>query len=101
MFTFVLMLKHFREITESLNLPDEDYHTGIKRDPGNNQIWRRVSDGKVVELTGGWIKGFPKNDVGQDFLYWDVYTGSGFVPSKGKIWNYVDNPSFFICETYA
>ena len=82
-----------------LNLKDGGYHTGIIRGPVDN-LWQRASDGEVVQMNDGWFQGFPKTNAGWDFLYWDVYSGEGFIPSKGKIWNYVSYKSWFICEMY-
>ena len=85
---------------DMLKLKDGGYHTGIIRDPVNNLLWQRASDHVVVEMNDGWFQGFPRTNVGWDFLYWDVYSGVGFIPSKGKIWNYVGGKSRFICEIY-
>ena len=84
----------FSELAASLNLPiDQIFHTGIKRDPSNNQIWRRVSDGEVAELDG-WYPGDPHSDDGWDYLYWYFIN----VSFKNTIFNMYDQRGYFICE---
>jgi len=83
------------ELAASLNLPYSYFHTGIKRDPSNYKIFRRVSDGVQVELDG-WIAGRPSSADGYDNLYWFFYNDS----NKNTIYNYPDHSRYFICEFY-
>ena len=98
-FTVVTSLNFFRDLGQSLNLDGSfsifemnlGFHTGIKRDTKNSQIWRRSSDGTQVNLDG-WVAGFPGNNAGQIFLYWNVF-GDPY-----HILNNEDTKSYFICE---
>jgi len=85
-----------QELAATLNLPtSNEYHTGIKRDASNNQVWRRVSDGVAVDLDGWYpYGGYPDSRDGHDFLYWLVFNDS----NSNTILNYPNSPRYFICE---
>ena len=93
------MFNIFRELSVSLNLPDKAlfgfYQTGIKRDPINKQVWRRLSDGVQVELDG-WYPGYPKNNDGWDYLYLYQYYES----YKTDFFNDIPKSGRFICEYF-
>ena len=79
------------------------YLTGIKRDPSNYNVFRRVSDGEVVELDG-WIPGYPNSDDSYDYLYWWFY---GDQNEKNEIFNTTprryndfEDTRKFICEYF-
>merc|ERR1719427_2017196 len=57
-----------QEISERLNLRFGYYHTGIRRDESNLQVWRRSSDGAEVQLEGWW-PGDPRSEAWRKFLY--------------------------------
>merc|ERR1712183_73053 len=84
-----------QEISESLNLPiGHEYHTGIRRDGSNIQVWRRSSDGAAVQLEG-WRPGRPWSFAYFEFLYLNVYNDS----NKNNIFDDSDfHPRHFICE---
>ena len=83
-------------------MPPGFYQTGIKRDPSNYNVFRRVSDGEVVQLDG-WYPGFPKSDDSFEYLYWWFYDD----PNENKIFNAtprtfedISNTREFICEYF-
>ena len=84
------MFNIFRELSASLNLTFGTYQIGIKRDPSNKQVFRRVSDGAQVELDG-WVPGYPMSNDSHDCLIW--------MSSENTILN-VPNANIrrFICE---
>jgi len=83
-----------QEISGSLNLSiNQDYHTGIRRDENNHQVWRRSSDGAALQLEG-WFPGNPRNNADREFLYWDFHNHT----YKNNIYNYPDRSRYFICE---
>ena len=69
------------------------YHTGIKRDPHDDQVFRRMSDGGEVQLDG-WHSEYTKRNVGgADYLLWWVYNNE----DKNTI--FIHNvDARFICE---
>ena len=88
--------KTFSELSEVLNMPEGDnYYTGIKRDPNNKQIWRRISDSVEIKL-GGWYKGNPRDEDGKDYLMWR------FQNCSNEIWNHYEVTRsagcYFVCE---
>ena len=83
-------------MSESLNLPiGHAYHTGIRRDESNYQVWRRISDGAAVQLEG-WFPGHPdvSDMASHGFLYWDFYDNS----YKNMILSWPHSSRPFICE---
>jgi len=98
----VYSLKGRYALAASLNLPmGNEFHTGIRRDPSNYGVWRRVSDGVQVKLEG-WQWGHPYDWEGQDYLYWNFY---GYVPEyEGMYTNTIFSrdslSSYVICEFY-
>ena len=76
-------------------MPTNYYHTGIKRDEKNKNIWKRSSDGVQVNVNG-WdsYNGFPVSYNTYDFLYLRLYND----PSENTIQNWPDIPEYFICE---
>merc|ERR1719427_2644255 len=84
-----------QEISESLNLTiTYEYHTGIRRNESNHQVWRRSSDGAEVQLEGWHSNGFPRSYAHYKFLYWWFVNDL----DKNTIFNYLDYPRPFICE---
>ena len=71
------------------------YHTGIRRDATNKNIFRRSSDGVEVSLEG-WYPGTPLSDDGRDFLYCSFDNDS----NKNYVFDYGDQRRYFICEYY-
>ena len=84
---------NFRELSEELRLTHATYHTGIRRDDKNTNIFRRSSDGVQMVLED-WYPGYPVSDDGWDFLYWYFENNS----NKNTIYNLPDHPWYFICE---
>jgi len=66
-------------------------------DPDHFNVWRRESDGEVVEVDG-WVHngGYPRSDDGWVNLYWNFYSNL----YKNKIYNQPDHPLYFICEFF-
>ena len=85
----------FRELSASLNMPIALYQTGIKRDPSNYKVFRRVSDGEVVQLEG-WLPGRRLSNDGFDFLVWNLRNGS----YKNVVYNTFPAEREFICEYF-
>ena len=73
------------------------YHTGIKKD--NNQVWKRVSDVKEVQLEG-WLPGHPRSHPASsyrwDYLVWQFSNDS----NKNMILNSRHLMREIICEYF-
>ena len=92
----MIELSIFSQLSEQLQMAlGDNYHTGIRRDETNKTVWRRSADGVQVDLSG-WdsYNGYPRNDVGWDFLYWYFY----YDEYKNIIYNFSDASHYFICE---
>ena len=87
-----------REIGESLGLQQRFYHVGIRRDPGDSPIWRRVGDGQVVEFSSdSWNKNNgPSSQPDRIYAHWRYLAGYSDLSDKLVI--HLDYPQFFICE---
>jgi len=77
---------------EMVNVPvNNHYHTGIRRDEKNGNVWRRSSDGVEVSVDG-WFPGHPLDN---GFLSWNLYDTD---TSRNTIVNFPDWLRYFICE---
>ena len=74
------------------------YQTGIKRDPSDYQVFRRVSDGEVVQLEG-WFPGGPRSDDEYDFVAWN-FRDDFSSEYKNMIFNSTPYIREFICEYF-
>jgi len=91
----ILTLEGRKQIYEELGMQYDVYHTGIRRDQNNTNIFRRSSDGVEVSLEG-WYPGTPLSDDGRDFLYCSFDNDS----NKNYVFDYGDQRRYFICEYY-
>ena len=74
-------------------MPHNKYHTGIRRDETNENIWIRSADGEEVELDG-WLPDHPADYYSWKYLYWGLWTNS----NKNTILDKNDASYHFICE---
>merc|ERR1719376_2013562 len=90
----ILTLEGRKQIYEELGMQYDVYHTGIRRDQNNTNIFRRSRDGVQVSLEGWHSNGYPRSNDGYDFLCWYFHDNS----NKNTVYNSYDYQSYFICE---
>lgn len=90
-----VLIKKISELSAMLKLPLENrYHTGIRRDKKNKNIWKRSIDGVLANIQDWHSSRYPRSNDDYDFLYWYLHDNS----DKNTIFNWSDLSYFFICE---
>ena len=76
-----------------LKMLTNSYHTGIRRDVTNKDIWRRSSDGIQVNVQD-WTYWPPFMNDDRDFLHWYFLNNS----NENTVFNWSDMSLFVVCE---
>merc|ERR1712142_1218984 len=82
------------ELSDELKLPFGNYHTGIRRDETDKNIWKRLGDGVQVNVDGWHPNSYPRQNSGYVYMYWYMIDNK----EKNSIWNTGNRNFFVICE---